>query len=595
MDLNYNNEHREKLTNALRGLGLMDSQEAPPEPYGKLSGVAGKSVVYLIALPGKAGDRFLVCKFDQRERAAAEWEVIDRLRQNTAEIATAVLLPIEDNVESDGVILYEGAAGRFRSGMVKPLGQYLEDNFADAFENCRRALATTLLRLEPFYHQHPGQAVPAIGGRAVTWQDLFSKLGGSESNLIEVVPTHWRGADEGDEVVWLSDAEFRLEGRLLPNPIHALAARLGMATGTIMRSRVHGDLNLTNVLIGLSPTHEPDDAAIIDLGMVKDDWVTAADFARIESELWHEVFPHVFPDIKPARRLKIVMSIQDCLSGRHKGLRGPAIRRQRKWIGLIAEVRTWAQKVLQTDVSQNVLGDYFHCLYFSDLWSLAFYNTVRLNGANRELALVNGALALRTLEDIEKGRYGRNAEPKPLQLRHTEQPPSGRAWFPVSWSPLTIKVSVTFLSMVVVAFLLFLLFPSRKTLGPISRPDHSPITASSCGNLPASVCKDLKPLLAELSRLLSQPIPRREWDEAWRQVKCNTKAGINSHLSGVYKRLFEGDAGAAQADLVVQQQNAAGIELMAFVNRPGNETIHVGIRVDRGTQGYCVYAVFLEN
>jgi uncharacterized protein associated with vWA-MoxR-VMAP ternary system len=108
------------------------------------------------------------------------------------------------------------------------------------------------------------------------------------SAAVETARQHWPGVD------WNGAATFRIPDavnadRLAANPFSPLTRLLQEPTGRVMLSRIHGDLNLTNVILSLNEERSINRSFVIDLTNCKADRIQAVDFARLEAEIWRPV------------------------------------------------------------------------------------------------------------------------------------------------------------------------------------------------------------------------------------------------------------------------------------------------------------------
>ena len=79
--LSFKKGHEVKLRKTLFRLGLWESdRERLPNPVDIKSGVAGVSCLYFVFLPYKKDQgRYIVAKFDKKERRDREWYAITKL------------------------------------------------------------------------------------------------------------------------------------------------------------------------------------------------------------------------------------------------------------------------------------------------------------------------------------------------------------------------------------------------------------------------------------------------------------------------------------------------------------------------------------
>ncbi|GEM_PF-1657553 len=171
-----------------------------------------------------------------------------------------------------------------------------------------------------------------------------------------------------------------------------------MPQGRTRVSRIHGDLNLGNLLIGLTPNHAPANAFIIDLANCRPAAPTAIDFARLETEFWHEILPTLLTEGKMAEDLVTARGMLDFGEGDIKSLT-PLVRNA---VLFVNAIRREALKILGADQDEYVLGDYMHALYFLHGRALAFPSVQQFVGKCR-VALTGAAMALDFLHRLEAG------------------------------------------------------------------------------------------------------------------------------------------------------------------------------------------------
>lgn len=412
--MDYERDDGDILAAALRRLNLLDQSAQLPTPYERFSGVAGKSRVYAVYLPfGNAG-RNLIAKFDSLERATREWNALESLRR--LNVPLEALLPIGGNTRSDGVVLYQSVDGLSTSGQWTNLCDLLRDQLAHNPTQCRKALDLSLGALRPFYTTEPGACRIVRDGVMLSWRTEYVFLPKLRDLMARLATHVWPSVDWNQGEVSLPELTSH---DAIPNPILFLEQELLRRPGRVALSRIHGDLNLTNILITQTPTFTPDKVFIIDLANSIEQGITARDLARFESEFWHEVVPSVSKQegwgTDPFRTLQGMATIRDGLEGRSefRGVLADSgvpqfLRSHRQQVG----------RLLSGGEPDYLLHDYFQCLYFAHLSALNF-PTVQAEEILIKIALVGAALALRTLYDIRAGRYAEGAKSR-LYLKHSD-------------------------------------------------------------------------------------------------------------------------------------------------------------------------------
>lgn len=392
------------LKKALVHLGFLSRTAPLPEPYRVATGIAGKSRVYFLFIPRGEGGINLVAKFDEPARAAREWQHIEELQRLNH--PPQAMLPIGGNQPGDGVILYRAAEGATAYGRCTDLVALLRRQLESAPAHCVEALDMTFDALALFYSGEPGAGRMVDRGQVLFWRQVFPRLESQQDKMRQVAQASW--PDVAWTADWITLPGGLLADRRLPNPLNALASRLDKMTGPILLSRVHGDLNLTNVLVVQDNAFAPDGVFIIDLANSESNRATATDLARFESEFWHEAYPASSAtagrQYDEAALLRAFAAMRDGLEGRLEKVPGVLPELQRGCLSFVHRQRVRAAQTLRSQTPDYLLYDYFHCLYIADLASLGFAS-VEGSPTKVRLALLGAALSLQTLLDIESGRY----------------------------------------------------------------------------------------------------------------------------------------------------------------------------------------------
>lgn len=181
--------------------------------------------------------------------------------------------------------------------------------------------------------------------------------------------------------------------------------------GRLLMSRVHGDLNLTNILVCRDAELNPRRVYLIDLARSDLNQATATDLARLEAEFWAEFYLDVVAATpgNAGQWLADFLAVCAYLDGQ-----GPAPRALRTDYTLgamyfIYHLRRAACTILRrpgTDPRNYRLDDYYHCLYFTFLKMLLRGRYQDPKQIHRScLALHGASLALRVLNDLRDARY----------------------------------------------------------------------------------------------------------------------------------------------------------------------------------------------
>ncbi len=397
-------------------IGFLSPDEDLPVLDRFYTGVAGKSRVFQLYL--KNTRTGLIAKFDEPDRAQREWRVIHTLR--VLNVPPETILPLSRNMDSDGVIVYR-VAGTHRLKRSATLATFLVDQLLVANKNCTRCTELFLEPLRYFYDIEPGQILDrSTDGTLHEWRHFFPRLLDG-APLRELAQRVWADIDWSQEPLCSVDESSAI-GRSLsgrPNPIVWLPKLLSQPTGDVRLSRVHGDLNLTNVLICPDQKGTPVKANVIDLAESKSWCPTACDLARFEAQFWLEVYPRLLQSKKLSEidRLEDFAAICDYLAGRSESSANVRTEAGTAAMNFVKHLRQQAYDILSPgSASGYVLGDYFHALFFNFLRPLR-YPKVQEEPELVRLLLLGAACALHTIQDVSRGAYSPGAQ-RALKLPH---------------------------------------------------------------------------------------------------------------------------------------------------------------------------------
>ena len=416
MKIEYHGDDETTLAKALRRLRLLEADSPVPRPFQRATGVAGKSRVYFLFIPKGVSGVSLVAKFDEPARAKREWDAIEELR--SLNIPLQAMLPILDNRFEDGVVLYRDVSGATATGLIWQTKELFRRQLLGNHANCLEALRSAFKVLDHFYRDEPGAARLTSEGTVLRWADSYPTLAAELPELRELVKPIWPNLDW--QAKMFAPPGCGGPGRSeLPNPFYFAESRLEELTGRVMLSRVHGDLNLSNILVGLDGSRKAVDVFIIDLSHCTKGSVTAKDFARMESEFWHEVFVPLMQDGGAAVRnapalFTDIIDYLDADTVAHLHVRGytgpvPGARIGDSCVQIIRYLRSHAEESLRGGVANYRLYDYFACLYFTHLSSLR-YESVSKSPEKAKVAVLGAALALRFLLNVDSGMLVEGAE-----------------------------------------------------------------------------------------------------------------------------------------------------------------------------------------
>jgi hypothetical protein len=389
-------------------MNLLESGQGAPEPYAQTSGVIGKSCVWFFCIPRGAGSaQHLVAKFDESERAATEWKAIEQLRR--LNVPLHAILPLQMNQERHGVVIYQNTMSLTPSGNIVHLKELLHRQLSTNSANCLRALDGAFAALQLFYGAEPGAARMATeAGNVLRWGDLFPAITQQGEKIKEEATRIFIGMNVRSvrfDFDKLSTCNGRKKTGGLMNPLYDLERRLQETTGRVMFSRIHGDLNLTNILTGLDGRHAPDGIFIIDLANSRSEAPTAIDLARLESEFWHEGFSELNETgaAKESDILRTMVVVRDWLDRRTTQLPVKLSSLAKNAARWVLEIRREAIRFLKGQQNNYCLEDYMRALYFSHVRALGF-KSVWASPAKFKSAFVGASLALEYISDLEAGK-----------------------------------------------------------------------------------------------------------------------------------------------------------------------------------------------
>ena len=387
----------------------------------KDTGRAGHSRVYFLRpsldeKPYPCKGVLLVAKCDIKERADKEMRRIGELR--FLQLPPQIALPINElSFPQDGVILY-----RTLDGTVK-LESFLQQQSRSNIGNCLFVL-TRLHDSLDYLHQHTQEHTSRKPpNESLRWHHFFPKF--LDHDYRETLRKRARGAWVG--VAWPSDAKsVALQkvspGRRFPNPFAACdkwPSDLEKIDKPPRVSRVHGDLNLSNILVVPSPGRHPIDIFLIDLADAEPDQLTAKDYAVLEAEFWREVFSKTLEgEGNPNLAVSQFLWIRDFLEGRC-GDRVDADVFTRNSRDFVQKLRELARERLSLGRTGYLLDDYFRCLFYVSLGALAF-DSVQKSPLQKRISILAASLCLEALEDWEGGNYTGEVEQGKLPLRRKD-------------------------------------------------------------------------------------------------------------------------------------------------------------------------------
>ena len=348
---------------------------------------------------------YVVAKFDEPGRSAKEWAALRGL--STLAPSRFLVTPHDKNKSQDGVIIFPAVPALAQYKKCESLLHLCRIRVVNNPQDCVIALRKLLATLgAEFYKREPGAASFASEGRLSRWESVYPNLAtrGVRSDILANASTNWREKD------WEKAPTFDILGRdgqhSLPNPFHSLLSDLQGHTGQVIRSRIHGDLNLTNVIVSLRSNREIDETFVIDLANSQPNRVLAMDFARLEAEIWRNVFTwSQTKERSPSQDtlLEEFVDIREFLDGMVEKLPTRLSKRARGCAMLVNELRQIGRSYLKTDTAY-LLGDYMECLCFTSLELLKHYDVLSSTTTSKVLIL-SAALCRRFLNDVQRGYF----------------------------------------------------------------------------------------------------------------------------------------------------------------------------------------------
>ena len=267
MNSDYEPDHAKTLKKVLRKQGLLKRYPwvALPAPDGRTTGVAGKSSVYFLYLKDKK--LHLVAKFDRFDRTRKELDVLETLEG--MDCPQPCLRQYGDPAiyKKENLILYRGMRGGVGSRKVTTLDHLIRDRINGDPGDCIGVIQSVYASLAVWYGDEPGRHDDRDReGHLLTWSSFFPELINAQNrdNIRQIC----HGLKDINQILACCEDE----------------------TEKIRLSRIHGDLNLTNILVGLNQ-HAPPQPGIIDLADCRSFAPTVLDFVKMETELWLETLP----------------------------------------------------------------------------------------------------------------------------------------------------------------------------------------------------------------------------------------------------------------------------------------------------------------
>jgi HEAT repeat protein len=383
------------IAETLKERGLLEETSPSLSLFRVISGRAGISRVYDVTLSnaGIARGRQLLVKFDRPDRLSNEWDAIDFMRK--VGTPREIILPLMGNVRKDGVIVYD-SFGTYAKEVVALDEFVIKNRNAEHQKIAFRKLHTFLRQLYRSIEQD--QVAATWGGRYPKINQIIRSFVSRAPNIYEqkCLTTHYN-----------ANITF-------PNPIFEVGKILDRKVGIITKSNVHGDLQLTNILLALAELGEPDQIGVIDIEKLENGQAIADDLAGLEADFVRSIFLKLFRELdseSSAREVapQILLSILDQLAGRPPGQSLP-IEAQETWLAnvsgdFILNVRKYAESFLQGNGATHYdPTEYFHFLFLHYLRSLQWTNPAN-DPLQADILLVAASSTRATLENLKEGAY----------------------------------------------------------------------------------------------------------------------------------------------------------------------------------------------
>ena len=407
----YLKGHKESIVDLLQE--TLKRKPDIKDPIEVFSGVGEISLVYLLTAGLDGNFKDYVAKFELQDdnRYRAEKGALNRLAELAVPRSVLKAFAYKDADPSSGnpaLIIFEAAHSFSRSGRIVEFQQLLQDQLESNLDNCLYALTLLNKELLDLHNSHPGSFETKMkNGKAMTWKHFFSfKLDELyDSANFAYAPIQWK-KDPSASII--------IHKTRLPNPIAALEDRLNALTGKLRLSLIHGDLNSTNVLFTLDRFRAPDLPILIDVSHAATYKPTAVDYARLEVDLWGQVFPEI-----AGQNWQTLLGQMRSLLEDGEAQLTPGWT-ERGAVSFFSLIRCW-RKFAYTALSEHkvyVPDDYLHCLYFGHMKKLSYgpdgpelrLLSEPMQQTHLGIHLFGASIAVNTLNRIQKGAYTATAE-----------------------------------------------------------------------------------------------------------------------------------------------------------------------------------------
>ncbi|NTW53808.1 MAG: hypothetical protein HGB15_03385 [Chlorobaculum sp.] len=355
----------------------------------KYSGVAGKSRVYFVKIIS-CNESYYIAKFDEEDRLKKENDFWRSIKKTSFSIHMPREVLCPEHSDED-IIIYPAAHSYSTSGYVWSFAELIRNQLSTNTDNCLDALKKIYDAIDLLHKYAPGNT------SILRWSDVFTKLSSKINDIINYVKIKMVENDwQKKETIYILSKEYI-------NPIKYLREKLDNNSGGIFASRIHGDLNLTNVLVSLSGKMSPEKIFIIDMAESRIAMPSLFDYVRIETELWTEVFANYVDReaYTEGEICEMYVSAREMLDGYSKEMMWsdavltPTSR-------MVQDIRDRVRKINSTNIPDYRMIDYYNILYFTHVYSLS-YETVKKSDIKIYIALIGASLALKKINAIYQG------------------------------------------------------------------------------------------------------------------------------------------------------------------------------------------------
>jgi nicotinamide mononucleotide adenylyltransferase len=381
---------KEKIKCTLQKNRLMD-RTSTIDVLQYFSGVAGISRVYLVKIDHARSENYIIAKIDDASRADKEKKVWKEINSRNTSIPKQILQPKNRFIEKDEVIIYEAAQEFSRTGRIWDIATLIKNQMQTNQQNCIDAIYKTSKILDVLYKNSN------IKNSISNWSTIYPKLEEKMPALLAIL------RDKIKDTNWVYDNKIMIFDNEYYNPFVNAERRLENSVGRVSKTRIHGDLNLSNILISLDSKNAPDDIFIIDMAESKEYMPIFIDYARMEVEIWNEIFSYYIEqnNYSIEKACDLYAKMREMLDGivEEIGESSKALSTIHK---IIKELRRRVKEINASNIDNYLLEDYYHALYFTHLYCLT-YPSVNKNQNKVFLAIIGASLAEQKIREFDKG------------------------------------------------------------------------------------------------------------------------------------------------------------------------------------------------